>query len=443
MFELQTDKIFVHRPTQAVLLSDASHPVSGAAWWQQMLRCKAWCEQNEGQRFALFSADLYVLSVWLVALAASDKSAVVAPNDQAATQTELGRLCDGALPRDLPVDGDYDGASVTFRSDQPLYLFTSGTQGSPTLVTRYWWQLLREAETLGRHFAPWRESGVDVVGTVSHQHIYGLLFRFFLPFQCGLSTQRRVQAFSEQWLQCLQQRSVILVSSPAHLRRFADFDALAERKSRLRAVFSSGGALPAVTARHWQAEGGPAIDEIYGSTETGGVAWRRQHAGYARWRALPGVELQLGAQGRLCIRSRHLQPTTWVCTDDRVEHLEGDTFELAGRIDRIVKVEEKRLSLDAMETACCAHTWVTECAALVLQPHTNGRQIVALAVVLNDLGREQLALGKRKLSQALREHLQQHFEPVLLPKRIRYLDQLPYTAQGKLPRDQLHELFAL
>lgn len=442
MFELQTDQIFVHRPTQAVLLSDASHPVSGADWWQQMLRCKAWCEQTEGQRFALFSPDLYVVSVWLVALAASGKSAVLAPNDQAGTQTELDRLCDGRLPAELPAQGEYDCASVTFGSDQPLYLFTSGTQGAPTLVTRYWWQLLREAETLGGHFAPWGEAEADVVGTVSHQHIYGLLFRFFLPFQCGFSTQRRVQAFSEQWLQRLQQRSVILVSSPAHLRRFADFEALAECKARLRAVFSSGGALPAVTARHWQAEGGPAIDEIYGSTETGGVAWRRQDAGYARWRALPGVELQLGAQGRLCIRSWHLQPDSWVCTDDRVEHLEDDTFELAGRIDRIVKVEEKRLSLDAMETACCAHPWVTECAALVLQSQPNGRQTVALALVLSDLGREQLALGKRQLNQALREHLQHYFEPVLVPKRIRYIDQLPYTAQGKLPRDQLHELFA-
>lgn len=442
MFDLQAENIHVHPPTQVEVLSDTDAPVSGERWWQQMLYCKAWCEQASGERFALYSDDLHVVSVWLVALAASGKTAVLAPNEQPATQTQLAHFCDGRLPAQLPQNGAQADQVVSFSRDQAICLFTSGSQGAPTLITRHWWQLLRETQTLAQQFSVWQEQTLDVIGTVSHQHIYGLLFRFFLPFYCGLSTQRYRQSFAEQLLQHLQQRAAILVSSPAHLRRFDDFAALAPVRASLRAVFSSGGALPAAVAARWQQHSATVISELFGSTETGGIAWRQQEHGEQHWQALPGVELQRAVDGQLSIRSKHLQPTEWVLTADRVKYLEGAQFMLAGRVDRIVKIEEKRLSLDAMEAACCAHPWVGECVALAMQNRATARQMVALAVVLNEAGRVELRKGKRVLNQALRTHLQHYFEAVLLPKRIRYLDQLPYTEQGKLPREKLHELLA-
>lgn len=442
MFELQAKVIYVHKPEQPELLSDRTDPVSGAAWWHQVLCCKTWCDAAAGRQFAVYSDDLYTASVWLMALAASGKTAVLAPNNQPATQTRLQEWCDGELPSALPTGVVTECSRLSIAPTQSICLFTSGSQGTPTLVTRYWWQLLREAQTLATQFPVWQENDLDVVGTVSHQHIYGLLFRLVLPFCSGLSTQRYRHAFSEQWLHRLEQRPIILISSPAHLRRFDDFDLLEPPNLALRAVFSSGGALPAATAARWQQKNAPAVQEIFGSTETGGIAWRQQVHGSARWQALPGVELQCDDDARLQIRSQHLQPQEWVATSDRVGHIEANSFELAGRIDRIVKIEEKRVSLDEMEAACCKHPWVSECAALSLEATATGRQMIALVVVLNAAGCVQLRSGKRATSDALRTHLEQYFEPVLLPRRIRYVDQLPYTEQGKLPQAQLHELLA-
>lgn len=442
MFELQAEKIYVHKPEQPELLSDRSAPVSGAAWWHQVLCCKNWCDAAAGRRFALYSDDLYTTSVWLVALAASGKTAVLAPNNQSATRAQLQHWCDGELPTALPASVVAEPPSISIAPRQPICLFTSGSQGAPTLVTRFWWQLLREAQTIATQFPVWQEKDLDVLGTVSHQHIYGLLFRLVLPFCNGLSTQRYRHAFSEQWLHRLEQRAAILISSPAHLRRFDDFSALAPHRLALRAVFSSGGALPEATAARWLQHNAPPVQEIFGSTETGGVAWRQQMPGSTRWQALPGVELKRGPDARLQIRSQHLQPQEWVDTSDRIAHLKANSFELAGRLDRIVKIEEKRISLDEMEAACCEHPWVNECAALSLQATASGRQMIALVVVLNAAGCVQLGKSKRSTSAALRAHLQHYFEPVLLPKRIRYVDQLPYTEQGKLPQAQLHELLA-
>ena len=113
---------------------------------------------------------------------------------------------------------------------------------------------------------------------------------------------------------------------------------------------------------------------------------------------------------------------------------------LLGRLDRIVKLEEKRLSLTELEQYCLLSPLIVAAAALVLD---SGRKQLALAVQLSDDGRALLQQhGKLALNRQIKLHLSQRFEPVLLPKRFRYPDALPYNAQGKLPRAQLEALFS-
>ena len=49
--------------------------------------------------------------------------------------------------------------------------------------------------------------------------------------------------------------------------------------------------------------------------------------------------------------------------------------------------------------------------------------------------------GKFKFSQALKSHLKAFFEPLVIPRKFRYLSALPYNTQGKLEKMQLEKMF--
>src|SRR5690625_2903384 len=58
-----------------------------------------------------------------------------------------------------------------------------------------------------------------------------------------------------------------------------------------------------------------------------------------------------------------------------------------------------------------------------------------------EAGQAQLASGgKLALNQALRAELRNYFETPVLPRRWRYVDELPYNAQGKVTETALQEI---
>jgi acyl-coenzyme A synthetase/AMP-(fatty) acid ligase len=67
--------------------------------------------------------------------------------------------------------------------------------------------------------------------------------------------------------------------------------------------------------------------------------------------------------------------------------VDGGTFELLGRKDRIVKIEEKRVSLQAIEASLSGSTYVQEARAVVLE---GARTEIAAVIVLSAAGTELL-----------------------------------------------------
>lgn len=113
-------------------------------------------------------------------------------------------------------------------------------------------------------------------------------------------------------------------------------------------------------------------------------------------------------------------------------------FELLGRLDRIVKLEEKRISLPMLEQALMDHAWVAETRLGVVQEN---RASLGALVVLSADGLHALRnQGRRTVTQTLRQHLSQHCEALALPRRWRLLRQLPLNTQGKLPQADVEAL---
>ena len=117
-----------------------------------------------------------------------------------------------------------------------LCVFTSGSTGLPSAINKRMDQLTREVDALQAAFGTQLE-GVQVHGTVSHQHIYGLLFRVLWPLAAGRLIHPR-RFFHEDLVGALAGTDTVLVATPAHLKRLPEQLDWASLHGRLRAVFS-------------------------------------------------------------------------------------------------------------------------------------------------------------------------------------------------------------
>ena len=383
----------------------------------------------------------------LLAVLHAGGSAVVAPGLQPGMVAQLRPAYDAIIGESASVHlnvnmtgpAAFAFAPVQFRAGQ-ISLFTSGSSGTPKEVPKSLIQLEREAGVLE---SCWGQAAAHsmVVATVPHHHIYGILFRLFWPLSAGMTFDTTLCADPPLLLERLRRAgNAILVSSPAHLTRLPEIMPLTHLKPAARMIFSSGGPLPAATAAEFERQLGAPPTEVYGSTESGGIAWRRQTAGEngGAWRPFPGMALRLDDEGALCVRSPYLADEQWLTMGDGARLLQDGQFTLQGRLDRVVKIEGKRASLPEIEQGLREHPRVLEAAVL---PLTGRKQALGAVVVLSDAAQLR-GEERRALIAALRAFLLERFERVLVPRQWRFVPRLPTDERGKLTAAGLAALFA-
>jgi acyl-CoA synthetase (AMP-forming)/AMP-acid ligase II len=318
--------------------------------------------------------------------------------------------------------------------DPLVVVFTSGSSGDPLPCPKRLADLENELRGLEQAFGSALD-GAWIAGTVSHQHIYGLLFRVLWPLCAGRPSVPGILRYPEEIAALAAEAPrLALVSSPAFLKRLPE----APLRPGLAWVSSSGGPLSFDAAQACARVLGCAPIEVYGSSETGGVAWRERRLEQQAWAPFVGVQARVDAEsGLLELRSDRVSGgQDWLRTADRAQ-MDGAGFLLLGRADRVAKVEEKRVSLSALERALEALAPVQE-ARLVVVP--GRRDELGAVLVLRDGSRPEGA-AKAALLKQLKAGLSMGFEAVVLPRRWRVVAQLPQDAQGKSTQAALAALF--
>ncbi|WP_028104961.1 AMP-binding protein [Pseudoduganella violaceinigra] len=440
------------RPAGALAGWRGTQAVSCAALAQRMRDWQLALAAHAGRNFALYLEDSLEFAAALLGAWQAGKTIWLSADALPASCGALRARVDGfiglfpadcaplaapAAAADAPAPRVLDGAF------EALVVHTSGSTGAPQAIAKRLSQMASEVDVLEAMFGASLGGDTAVLATVSHQHIYGLLFKVLWPLCAGRPVLADSALYPEELAALLAQRPSLLVSSPAHLKRLPELAGWQAARGQLRAVFSSGGPLPEEAAFACAELLGKAAVEVYGSSETGGVAWRQRSraAADAAWTAFPNVQWRLDDEGMFAVRSPHLADDHWLQLADRAEATADGRFELRGRADRIVKLEEKRISLDALEAALRASPLVAE--ARLLLDDSAARACLAAFVVLAPQGREQLAAqGKLALNRALRTLLAGSAEAVVLPRRWRYLAQMPVNTQGKTTHAALAALLA-
>ncbi|MDD1610599.1 MAG: AMP-binding protein [Methylococcaceae bacterium] len=419
----------------------AGHYYTGAQFHAAVT---AWTQRFKAQStqdYALYTEAAYPFAVLLFALFHAGKKVWLASNNRPTTAQQLQQHCQLIGDWAAHEQFDYrlnsvDGLRPTVLSplntaDTQLVIFTSGSTGVAKPVIKRLAQLQQEIITLEKNWGK-QIANSEVLSTVSHQHIYGLLFRVLWPLFAGRCFHSQCYLNPESLIHNTQDETACWVASPAQLKRLT-VDSPWKGISKLTVIFSSGGALPTSAAQQILQYSNQAVIEIYGSSETGGIAWRQQST---TWTLFNGISLMKNAD-QWQLTSPYLPES--VLLDDQLSLQTNGQFILNGRLDRIVKIEEKRLSLTELEQCLLATPWLSDAFTLLISTH---RDLIAAAVVLTDAGQQQLAtLGRNHFIQQLRATLHQRFEAVLLPKKWLFFNSLPLTTQGKIDQTLLMQLF--
>jgi acyl-CoA synthetase (AMP-forming)/AMP-acid ligase II/3-hydroxymyristoyl/3-hydroxydecanoyl-(acyl carrier protein) dehydratase len=419
-----------------------------------LARIAAWrglLQPCNGSDFALYLDDSIEFAAALIGAGHAGKTVWLTADTLAASCDALAHSVDGFLgefpAQCLPLaptvdDGKYDAPYAALSADfAAMVVHTSGTTGTAQAIPKKLSQLSSEVATLETLFGALLGDAA-IVATVSHQHIYGLLFKVLWPLANGRAIHSRIQNFPEELLQVMAAHPCALIASPAYLKRLPDHLRWSDAAG-LRAIFSSGGPLPAEVAQSTGKMLGQIPIEVYGSSETGGIAWRQRLAeADESWSPFPHVDWRAATDDQLLeVRSPHLPDDAWLRLADCVASLDGRRFLLKGRSDRIVKIEEKRISLTAIEALLHASELVTDARVLLCDETAGQRQRLAAFVVLSEQGNAVLnSDGKLALNGRLRRLLVDSIEPIALPRRWRYLEQMPVDAQGKTTRALLMAL---
>jgi len=324
-----------------------------------------------------------------------------------------------------------------------IVMHTSGTTGKPKRVM----QRLTEFEAdnafilskFGDEFLSRK-----LCATVSQHHIYGILFTMMIPFTAGVPFRRKRIEFPEEF-ELLDDEKYIIIAVPAFLKRTcAELKAVEGAATKLPLkdpwIFTSGGVLLPEVAQDTNELFGFCPMEVYGSTETSGIAYRQQTKDGQIWTPFDNARIWTDENdGCLTIISPYIKDPKGFKTGDLAEIQKDGRFILKGRADSIVKIEEKRISLPEVEMRLNQSGLVADCSVVAM---SDRRQYLAAAVVLNNEGKEKFKdTEKYLINRYFHDYLLQYFENVVLPKKWRFMDKIPSDVQGKKHKTEIQALF--
>lgn len=378
----------------------------------------------------------YLFVVSFFASLSLGKEIVLLPNRQSGTFEILKSEYDEVIS-DLDLSGlsSEETSPIEFSEEGSVVFFTSGSEGRPKKAKKRFQHLWLEVQELEKLFG-FRLRNSFVLSTVTHQHIYGILFKILWP----LFAKRTFTAFTVEYPEQLEsflkvKKDWTLISTPAFLKRYVS------PQSQLpvaKAIFSSGGALDFSAAEIVKNEFGVYPLEIYGSTESGGVAYRERQVADQLWTAFPGVQISTNLEQQLQVCSPFFDEEI-LLMGDRAE-VKANGFSLLGRVGDIVKIEEKRVSLTEISQRLIQGGLILD--AVVVPFDEKGRQQIVCLAVLNKVGKRVLQTeGMMWICNHIRNDLRHYFDPLVLPRKFRFVEDLPYNAQSKLSRVQILEYF--
>ena len=320
-----------------------------------------------------------------------------------------------------------------------LYFFTSGSTGTPKCIKKQFKMLAAEVSFHAQNQKHLIDKNPVMVSSVAPYHMYGLLWRFLFPLANEIISDLDI-IFTPEELQSKQNKydKILFATTPSFLDGITKYQNQYIFKDNCIGIYSSGSLLQPKTSADAFKMFGISPYEIFGSTETGGVASRQQKDGQ-QWAIFPPVHVELTENSELLITSDFSCANPYLMSDI-VQKTGDNTFLLKGRGDRMVKIAEERVSLPEMEERLCEYKYIDKSYVSALVNHD--RNIICTMITLNDSGKEAIIKnGRHQFIKELKQYLLNFFPNVVLPRKIRIVNTIPVNTQGKYIKSDVSAMF--
>jgi acyl-CoA synthetase (AMP-forming)/AMP-acid ligase II len=374
----------------------------------------------------------------------------------------VNRLRDAGAPTvltesDLLSGGQPSSApNITDAPDDPpndadaLILFTSGTTGLPKTVSISSRQLNMR---IGRMSAPFRADAKPSVGMmcVPFFHVGGSLGMLGSLYS-GNTSVVLTRFDAGEWLRLVSEHRVTATFLvPTMLQRILDHPDFADTDlTSLVAIAYGAAAAPiALVRRAMAALPHVAFANVFGQTETLGAyttLMPDDHRDPARagsvGRPLPGVDVRVvdpttgddaepGRVGELWVNTAQNVTEGWLRTGDLArQDADGYIFP-SGRLSDTINRGGEKFGPIEVEEALRSHPAVSDVAVAGIADEEIGQRVGAAVVA-----RAPVTLAE------LRSHCRELIAYFKLPERLAVVDQIPYSATGKVSRDEIAALVA-
>jgi long-chain acyl-CoA synthetase len=338
---------------------------------------------------------------------------------------------------DTPDDGD------------ALVLFTSGTTGLPKAVGITSGQLNLRIRGMA---APFREDVKPSVGMmcVPFFHVGGSLGVLGSLYSGNtLVVQRRFDA--GEWLRLVSDyRVATTFMVPTMLQRILDHPDFASTDLTSLVAIAYGAAAAPITLvrRAMAALPNVAFANVFGQTETLGAYTTLlpdDHRDPARagsvGRPLPGVEVRVvdpagndvepGTVGELWVNTTQNVTEGWLHTGDLARQDPDGYIFPSGRLSDTINRGGEKFGPIEVEDALRSHPAVADVAVAGIADEELGQRVGAAVVT-----RTPVTLAE------LRSHCRELIAYFKLPERLAIVDQIPYSATGKVSRHQIAALIS-
>jgi acyl-CoA synthetase (AMP-forming)/AMP-acid ligase II len=335
-------------------------------------------------------------------------------------------------------------------------ILTSGTTGSPKGANRSSPTSLDPAMSLLSKIPLRRRQTTHIAAPLFHSWGFAH-FTIGLLLNSTLVLRRRFEP--EECLAAIERsRADSLVVVPVMMQRILELPAETRRRydtSSLSVVAASGSALPGDLATEWMDELGDTLYNLYGSTE---VAWATI-ATPAEMRAAPGTAgspprgtvvrlfddrgapVAPGETGRIFVGNELLfEGYTGGGTKEEIDGLmatgdvgrldSGGRLFVEGRDDEMIVSGGENVFPKEVEDLLARHEAIAEAAAVGVEDAEFGQRLLAFVV---------LRPGATATEAELKEHVKANLARYKVPREIRFIDELPRNATGKVLKRELRQ----
>ena len=349
------------------------------------------------------------------------------------------------------------------KDDACFWLYSSGTTAFPKGAVHLQHDMIVSADLYARPILDINEN--DRTFSVAKLFFaYGLGNGLYFPFRVGATTILHPgKPDPERFYEIIQEyRPTIFFCVPTGYARMLAVEDAAERfdTSSLRLSVSAGEALPGALYERWKERFGVEILDGIGSTEIVHI-FISNRSGRVKpgstGEIVPGYEARLvdehgqdmprGEVGDLLIKgdstctcywNKHEQTKDtilgqWIRTGDKYLQDEDGYFWHQGRSDDMLKVGGMWVSPVEIEAALMEHPAVLENAVVGVPDHEN--LIKPKAFIMLKDGHQ----PSDELRAELQKFVKESIGAYKFPRWIKFVDELPKTATGKIQRYKLRE----